>query len=519
MHTHDGSVTDATPAIDTTTGARGAACSPEHACRDGLDCLGLFGGYCASSCGPGGNACGDGVCVETRDGDTCFASCTRDDDCRADDGYVCDPSMHACLLPNLAAIVPQRCPLVGPERDVTFSPSEAWNQDASAPFGRGQIDPSAVIADDGSVIATFETLAADRDARGGAIVAYAGSPIVVSRQDDTASTFPRVARDRAGTVYATWHVHPADGSGAIVLATSHDRAATWSEPAIASDADDCIDHDCFEHPLIAIGPAPHNTRREVVYLAYATDTAGFRVRASSDGGATWSRATTALAGARGSAVVGEDGRLHLVAENGSKLGAYGSAHQTIGYAVSADGGTTFSSAITISGRDELIPFFFANPSIALDERRGWTYFAYARGGRDAKWDIALVATRDGGKTFVRKSLGDGCAIHMVPNLAVDPTTGTLHVAYYDTSGAPGRFAHATCSSGLTSCAPRGAIDSVPFAGLSTVRHAANALGDYASLVLDNKRRVLHAIWAEPIVDADGTLAAHLFHASAKLTLH
>jgi hypothetical protein len=248
---------------------------------------------------------------------------------------------------------------------------------------------------------------------------------------------------------------------------------------------------------------------------YSGADAGLRVRASSDGGKTFGKPVTALAGIYGNAAVGADGRLHVVTSNGGPMGAFGSAQQKIEYTVSADGGATFAKAITVSGRDEMLPFFFSNPSIAVDDRRRIIYVAYARGGRDAKWDIALAASKDGGKTWVRASIGDGCAIHMVPNLALDPTTGTLHVAYYDSQGAAGRFVHATCGAGLVACTPWGAINSQPFAALSTERHGSKWLGEYESLLVDDKRRILHATWTQPVTE-NGAAVAHVFHATAKL---
>src|SRR5258708_20134237 len=97
-----------------------------------------------------------------------------------------------------------------------------------------------------------------------------------------------------------------------------------------------------------------------------------------------------------------------------------------------------------------------------------------------------------GVNGTRTTIGDDCAIYMVPNLAVDPTTGTLHVAYYDTAGAPGRFVHATCASGAATCTAWGAL--ATFDALSTMP---GALGDHASLVVDDKLRTLHALSPPP----------------------
>lgn len=520
-----------------TPGVRGAACTAAHACSAGLTCWPLTGGYCGSRCGLGGDdACAAGACVETADGDACMAPCAADSDCRVDEGYVCDPAQHACLLPGIAVPAAARCPLVGPAHDAAFSPSEVWTGASDdARLGLAQQAPSMVLADDGHPIAVFQTFAGSGASAvlvhalnrhsappsGGAARSGKAGPfdnILVDTREATRATSPRLARDHAGTLYAVWHASN-DAGGAIALATSSDAGATWSEPREASAAADCVDGDCFEDPRVAVGPAPRGEGGERLYVAYATGTAGLRVRSSRDRGDTWLHDVTALPATASNLAVGNDGRVHVVGLRGSVLASYGSAMQAIEYAVSADGGATFSRRVIVSARDERIPSWFAGPAIVVDDVRGWVYFAYARGGRDAAWDISLAATRDGGKTFVRASLGDGCALHMVPTLALDAATGMLHVGYYDTSGAPGRFAHASCGPGLAKCAPRGAIESDAFAALSLVRHAANAVGDGASLTFDDRRRILHAVWAEPIADAQGRVASRIAHAAATLPLH
>ena len=164
----------------------------------------------------------------------------------------------------------------------------------------------------------------------------------------------------------------------------------------------------------------------------------------------------------------------------------------------------------------MLPFYFSNPTLAVDGQRKWVYVAYARGGRDGAWDIVLAASKDGGATWKRTTLvGGGCAIHMVPNLALEAATGTLHVAYYDSEGAPGRFVHATCGPGATKCAVRGAINSVPFTTLSTARQSSKWVGDYEALAVDDKRKLLHAVWAQTVAES-GQPITRIFRATAKL---
>ncbi|MDB4958323.1 MAG: hypothetical protein JWO36_5892 [Myxococcales bacterium] len=444
--------------------------------------------------------------------------CGSDADCRDSEGYVCDPQWKACIVPNVAAIVPKACPAPKPERDVAFGASEPWSS-AKAP-GVYQFEPSSAITSDGGLAAMYITRGAMTE----------GNALGVSRSDgkgqatidmpfksERASHFdPWLASDRKGTLFAVWLGF--DGRSEhqeIGMASSGDGGATWSKSQPVQDPADCKDgdSDCLDKPMVAIGRDP-KSMGEILYVMYAGNDAGLRVRASRDGGKSFGAAVTALDGIYGNAAIGSDGRLHVTTLNGGPSGAFGSAQQRVEYSVSADAGATFAKAITVSSRDEMIPFFFSNPSIAIDDARRIIYIAYARGGRDAQWDIIVAASRDGGKIWTRTKIGDDCAIHMVPNLAVDQLTGTLHVAWYDSDGG-GRFAHATCPPGAATCTAWGAINSVPFAALSTVRHSSKWIGEYESLLIDSKRRVLHAVWTQPVTEGD-KIIARIFHATAKL---
>jgi hypothetical protein len=494
-------------------GSRGDRCG-KTACADGLSCAPLPGGYCASSCGATQAAC-DGHCVDTaRVGELCAKRCTSDADCRANEGYVCDPQWKACLVPNFAAIVPRQCPTTSPARDTAFGDSQSLST-AAAP-GAYQLEPAAVLTDDGGLVALY----------------MAGPQLGVSRVDSTGARTldvpfatertnhadPWLARDRKGTLYAVWLGFDApQAQREIGFATSTDRGATWSTPVAVHDPTDCTEgaRDCLEKPMVIVGTDP-KTKREIVYVMYAAGEHGMRVRTSHDGGKTFTTGAIALAGTYGNAATTGDGRLHLVALHGNPLGAFGSAHHAVEYTVSSDGGASVRPPVRVSGTDEMLPFYFSNPSIAVDAQRRWIYVAYVRGGRDAAWDIVIAASKDGGTTWKRTKLaGDGCAIHMVPNLALDPATGTLHVAYYDSEGAAGRFVHASCGPGVAKCKVHGAINSLAFSTLSTARHSSKWLGEYEALLVDAKRRILHAVWAQTNDEA-GRPVTRIFHAQAKL---
>jgi len=503
-----------TPTVETDAavaqalGLRGDACK-RVACSDGLACVGrMTGGYCASACGVGHGTC-DGTCIDTRDGELCVKSCSSDRDCRVDDGYLCDRQWHACLVPNFASVIVKQCS-TQTGRDLAFGESELLSGGVA---GIAQRAPAAVLTDVGGLITSYTT--SSPDGGGTLAISRVDGPGLVSHElplvpGRTEQLEPRLARDRKGTVYAVWH-GSGEAGGEIDLASSADRGATWTTPIAIHDLADCSAdaRDCFDRALLVAG-------KDTLHVLYAAGDNGLRVRTSRDGGKTFTSGPIALVGTNASAVATSDGKLHVVAMTGGVLGGYGSAQQVIEYAASANAGATFTAPVRVSGQDETLPFFFSNPTLVVDTQRRLIYVAYARGGRDGAWDIVLATSKDAGVTWKRTKLaGDGCAIHMVPNLALDAMTGTLHIAYYDSEGAPGRFVHASCAPGPTKCVVHGAINSLAFTTLSTARQSSKWVGDYEALVIDGKRRLLHAVWAQTI-DESGKPITRIFHAIAKL---
>ncbi len=459
----------ATPDTPTALGALGALGGLGDSCRTvacttGLTCdRRVPGGYCTSACGP---SC-TGACIESSEGQICAKPCVQDSDCRGDEGYVCQRGLMTpvCIVPNFAPPAMKSCTGSTPARDAAFGESEVLAVDTSPQRGA-----SAVLVDDGTIVARADARLARR---GPALFAVTDGP-------------------------------------RIDLATSTDRGATWSTPVAVHDPGDCAEQgaSCLEHANVVAG-------KDRVFVLYGAGTNGLRVRTSRDG-TTFTTGPLALIGSYGNAVVTSDGKLHVMAMNGSALGAFGSAMQRIEYAMSSDGGETFTAPSPVSGGEDVLAYNASNPSLAVDDRRKLIYAAYTLGGRYDAWQIMLAVSKDGGATWKRSRLTtSNCAMHLLPNLVVDPATGTLHVAYYDTEGAPGRFVHATCGIGATKCKVAGAINTTPFAGLSLSRGASTWPGDYASLVVDGKRRALHAVWLQPVAEGSNTVV-RLMHAVAKL---
>jgi len=340
-----------------------------------------------------------------------------------------------------------------------------------------------------------------------------------------------VAAGRDGTVHAVWLGH--DGGGVdlnaeIGYARSTDGGATWTSPVAIHAAADCPPNTrfCLDKPMIATGPVPgkpatagrDRDAQEAVRAFYASETGGgLRMRTSLDGGKTWDAPITAIEGAYGDVAIDGKGRIHLAVAMGEAAGAaaWGSAEGSIAYTVSSDG-KTFGTPITVSAPGELVPFFFVNPTLAVDDRRGWIYVAYAAGTPDGRWDIRLAATRDGGKTWTRRKVNDDetCANHMVPNLAIDPTDGTLHVTFYENRGGGGHLAYTSCKPAGGACAPVVRV-SPDMAAYELVRHSSKWLGEYGALAVDPKRRLLHAVWTHTVQEGEHAIG-RLRYATRKL---
>ena len=465
---------------------RGEACGVV-ACAEGMTCGTQPGGYCVSSCSLGalGGECPEGECVATaRSGAQCLRRCSADAECRTAEGYVCDRDWHACVIPNTAVIVPRRCAASGPARDQAFGAPVR----ATAATG-AERDPSATVSD------------------GGEVIAWATG--------DTHAQ-PRLARDKKGILYAVWLA--AEGRDrTIQLARSRDGGKTWGTPDTV-DAAACDDREpaCLDRPVIAIGAASPATGNDLVHVLYAAG-GGIRVATSHDEGATFRRAVTALPGLLAAATVGADGRLHVVAlDPATAVPGFGSADHRLVYTSSSDNGRTFAKAQRLSGRDEVIPFYGAVPAIGVDTKRKQVYVAYVRGRRDAVWDLVVMSSKLDGKAVWKRTRvgGDGCATQLAPALAVDPTTGTVHLGWYDNRGG-GRYARGSCTTGAAKCVEHGAISEAPFAVFALDRDPPRALGDTSTLVIDAKRRALHAVWAQPVIE-DGRITTRILRATAVL---
>ncbi len=328
-----------------------------------------------------------------------------------------------------------------------------------------QLEPGAALTPAGDLVVVFTSGGRifEPSHLGVARVPAGGEPVI----DRPLPTGKRnhfnawVAAGRDGAVHAVWLGH--DGGGVdldaeIGYARSRDGGATWTEPVAIHAPEDCPPGTrfCLDKPMIAVGPVPGAPAREAVRAFYSADAAGgLRMRSSLDGGATWSPPVTAAEGTYADVAIDSAGRVHVAVSlsDPSGAGAWGSTENQVALAVSRDG-KRFARPVPVSAPGESIPFFFVNPTIAIDDARGWIHIAYVAGTPDGRWDIRLASSRDGGRSWRRRAVNDDptCANHSVPNLALDPASGALHLTWYENRGGAGHLAYTTCVPG-GACAP------------------------------------------------------------------
>lgn len=516
----------------------GSACTPgensmQGDCPDGEMCMPQApGGYCLSFCGIAGPCAAGSTCVQSpRVSDLCLKSCDKDDDCRTGEGYTCDPDWKTCAPSHF---LPPKAPVCTAEA----LPRKAFGKVQQVSTVKGppvyDFEPAAALLRSGDLVAVYiaNGMLGSKNALGVGTVHADGSVDGDRAIDgDRENHFdPWVAADRDGKLYAVWLAFDGgrapEKNMAINLATSAD-GKTWSAPTAANDVStDCPPGTlgCMDKPMIAIGPdaAVEAKARakapEAIYVAYVSEPGeGLKVVKSVDGAKTFSASVKAGDGAYGDMEVSSDGVIHIVYSDADpQKSALGSKDGHVVYVQSTDGGQSFSKPVVVS-RDDGIPFYFSNPQVAADVDKKLLYVVYPAGTPDLKWDIFLATSKDGGKSWSSIKVNDDapCANHMTPTAVLDAKTGKIHVAWAENRTGAGGIAYAVCERGGKKCGANEAVNDTPFAGYGVGRFSSQWLGEYFSIVLDAKRRVLHVVWTQP-VDENGVPISRIFHSAAKL---
>lgn len=262
---------------------------------------------------------------------------------------------------------------------------------------------------------------------------------------------PATAIGNNGT-YFIGHMSP-DNSQVVEVSTN--QGASWTQYLVASANGAILDknHLCVDKSIIS----PY---QNYLYSAW-TDFGGtynnqIAFSRSTNGGVSWSSSISLSAATAGGShdqgVNLQTGPLGEVYATWTIYDSWPSDETAIGFTRSTDGGATFSASqriltnirgirITGTPKNMRVNSF---PSMAVDNSfgpyRGSIYIVWANVGipginTGSDVDIYLIRSTDGGTTWsvphrVNTVSGGGHS-HYFPWISCDPTTGKLHVVYYD----------------------------------------------------------------------------------------
>jgi hypothetical protein len=383
------------------------------------------------------------------------------------------------------------------------------------------IEPSAAVRTDGSLAVVYNTRDAVWKGTSGlatALVSLDGTAEVSIYENPRAEAFDAwMTATPNGGAAMVWLAHNGgrpEKDMLIGLSTSTD-GRHWSTPPVAAHAPaDCPPgaRGCLDKPMIAAtnGGVAISYCGEEGLKAVEGPLAAFAPNAS----------VTVDDGCFGTLFVTPSNVVYQSYVVGASKERYGNTETWVSVSKSVDGGKHFEKGIRVSRTDEPVPFFFANPQVVMDEKAGTLYVAYPRGLPDAKWNIMIATSHDHGSSFAYTQVNDDgpCATHMTPHLALDPKTSKLHLSWLDNRDGYGALAYTTCepaSNGEIKCAANERINDAPFAKFSLERHLPAWLSEYGSLAIDAERRLIHAVWTQPVLE-NGDAHSRIFYASASL---
>jgi hypothetical protein len=420
------------------------------------------------------------------------------------------PSMPACRAPSLVK--------------KTFEKAVAVSGPEAPGARRYDTEPSAALTSSGALVIAWQ-------ARDGVFRATSGLGLaevdlegkVTARRaypTERAEVFDVwLASTPGGKLHLVWLGH--DGGrperNMMVGHAESARGLDFGAPANVHAAADCPPEarGCLDKPMVAAGP-------DALHVFYAAEPEGLRVRTRREGEAGFGPSVAIGGDAFAGLHLAPSGNIHLVFTEiadggGPEADRFGGTLRRMVYTKSEDGGRSFSAHRRVSEDGEPVPLMFSNPGVQADEARGFVYVVYPAGRPDGRWIVRLAISNDGGAHWTRVTVNDDppCANHMTPAAALDPETGKLHVTWLENRDGTGALAYAVCEPGGARCGPSEAVSDAPFASYRFERHLSAWLGDYGALVLDPKRRWLHAVWTQPVFE-DGAPTSRIFHARARL---
>ena len=484
-------------------------------------------GFCSQACDttdcPNGAACVPLTTLSQKTGQPtvikrCFLPCNADVDCGTPDGRLyCDSTYKICtgggFLGNLGSTgshMPNGMACMAPPASIT--PLLGANHHASAPSETSANEPA--LATDG---------------HGTIVVAYNGGNFALARSTDDGVTWqgvatpdpayggdPGLALDSGGRIYFSYLAFPTQlqcdpnatypGGDELHVVYSDDMGATWTPPQNVAPGMFVNSHFFVDKPWITVGPAG------AVYVSFtpfpsasATAPNDLWVAFSHDRGLTWSAAQASDAGrphGRSLVELTTDlaGKVFATwwEDAGNPLAPGG----LIWTAVSTDRGMTWQPNVPVNTTPDA---FFDDPIISVTPDGSVVYVTYERIpplGEIDEYDVMAAVSVGGGPfgTPVKVNDDPSCATHFHAASAADPTTGDLHVIWYDNRYGDGRVmwsrARKPASNDMLAFEANQPVTDVSFPFTTT--RLQFFLGDYTYLTIANGK--LYAAWTDLRVD-------------------
>jgi hypothetical protein len=418
------------------------------------------------------------------------------------------------LRPKLAGPPPPACRGAAPPRSTAWSAPRQLT-DAASPGSRTyDVEPHATVRNDGALALAFnprDTIVWGRSGLSFGLLRDNGAPDLRPYQTDRQEAFDVWMAAGARTLHAVWLAHDGgrpEKNMKVEHAQSED-GLSWSPPERAHAPSDYEESQRggLDKPMVIV------TSDDVAHVFYYAEKRDGLVVSHGPGFETSDRVP---GGAYGSVARGADDALHVVTMTGDEesedASSWGDRAVAVAYTVSTDHGHSWRARVRVNADTEPVPFFFSNPQVAVDDARHLLYVAYPSGLPDGQWQLRLATSSDGGITWQRRDADDAvaCATRMAPQMAIEATTGVVHLTWLDNRDGHGFVAYVRCAPG-GQCAKVERI-SEPFARFSFARHLPHWLGEYGALVVDEERGVLHAVWSQT-VEERGDPVSRIFHAT------
>ena len=326
---------------------------------------------------------------------------------------------------------------------------------------------------------------------------------------------PAVGWTTDGTAWATTLGINNSGSAiAVQVYKSTDHGANWKLVATVSTGNN------NDKELMCIDAEPGSPNKNNIYVVWDVPGNGMRFVRSTDKGGTWSSiAVLSTDQAIGSHVAtGPGGEVYV--------GWPDVNSRELRIRKSVDGGATFGPTHVIATTNDAfevsIPAMCERKaliyiSLGVDRsagpRRGWVYAVWAdRNGTDPDPGCTDTASMSNANVYISRSTNGGntwsapAIVHSNPDrtdqfnpwMDVDPTDGTIHVAFYDTRDDPGRkkthLYYAASGDGGSTWVDETRVTTEQTDETASDADLGNQYGDYNGLVA--YRGAAHPVWTD-----------------------